>query len=37
MFVDLSTNVSKYKTIQTLLGNCIYTVSVGIKIMPQAS
>lgn len=34
---DLSANLSKYKTIQILLGNCICTLSVGIKLMPQTS
>lgn len=30
MFADLSTNLSKYKTIQILLENCIRTVNKGI-------
>lgn len=29
MFADLSTNLSKYKTIQILLENCICTVNTG--------
>lgn len=30
MFADLSTNLSKYKTIQILLENCICTMNNGI-------
>lgn len=30
MFADLSTNLSKYKTMQILLENCICTVNTGI-------
>lgn len=30
MFADLSTNLSKYKTVQILLENCICTVNTGI-------
>lgn len=38
MFADLSTNLSKYKTTQILLENCICTVNTGIlKIVAYGS